>query len=157
MAITAMTILDRCRAAERDLRLLGERAARYQDASQRITSTLDGVGSRATGESDRMAVMMAEIDDLERRIATRRREYTAEMTAACKLLDILPSVEGSILSRFYVRRQPLKAIAVELGYSYGYVRSCKAEGCARLESVPEGVILGLLPTWYIIEDEKRQR
>ena len=157
MTITAMTILERCKAAERELRLLGERAARYRDASQRMTSTLDGVGSRATGESDRMAAMVAEIDDLERRTVTRNREYRAEVAAACKLLDMLPSVEGGILSRFYVRKQPLKAIAVELGYSYGYVRSCKADGCARLEQVPEGVILGLLPPWYIDEEEKRQR
>ena len=157
MTITAMDILTRCRAAERELRLLGERAARYRDASQRMTSTLDGVGSRATGESDRMAAMVAEIDDLERRIVTRNREYRAEVAAACKLLDMLPSMEGIILNRFYVRRQPLKAIAVELGYSYGYVRSCKAEGCNRLKQVPEGVILALLPPWYINDDEKRQR
>ncbi len=55
MTITAMDILTRCRAAERELRLLGEKVARYRDASQRMTSTLDGVGSRGTGESVRLA------------------------------------------------------------------------------------------------------
>lgn len=157
MTITAMDILTRCRAAERELRLLGEKVARCRDASQRMTSTLDGVGSLGTGESDRLAAIIGEIDDLERKRASRQREYTAELAAAMKLVDTLPSVECIILSRFYVRRQPLKAIALELGYSYGYVRSCKGEGCNRLKQVPEGVILALLPPWYINDDEKRQR
>lgn len=157
MTITAMVILERCKAAQRELRLLGEKADRYRDASQRMTSTLDGAGARATGESDRMAAMVAEIDDLERRIAARRREYTAELAAACKLLDMLPGVECRILSRFYVRHQPLKAIANDLGYSYGYVRTLKALGRERMERVPEGTVLGLLPAWYIIDNEKRQR
>lgn len=157
MTITAMVILERCKSAERELRLLREKVARYRDAAQRMTSTLDGVGARGTGETDRMAAIMGEIDDLERRADARDREYTAELAAAMKLLDRLPDVECRILSRFYVRHQPLKAIANDLGYSYGYVRTLKALGRERMERVPEGTVLGLLPAWYIIDNEKRQR
>ena len=157
MTITAMVIMERCKSAERDLRLIREKVARYRDASQRMTSTLDGVGSRGTGEADRLAAIMGEIDELERRAATRDKEYTAELAAACKLLNMLPSIECSILGRYYVSRQPLKAIAADLGYSYGYVRTRKGEGCAKLEELPEGVVLGMLPPWYVNEYEKRQR
>lgn len=157
MTLTAMVIMERCRSAERELRMLGERAARYRDATQRLTSTLDGVGARGTGESDRLSAIIGEIDELERRMACRKKEYSAEVAAAMRLADMLPGMECVIIGRYYIGRQTLKAIAAELKYSYGYVRSCKSDGCARLREVPEGTVLGLLPGWYIIEDEKRQR
>ena len=157
MTITAMVILERCRTAGREMRLLWERVARYQDAIGRMTSTLGSVGSRGTGETDRIAAMLGEIDELERRAEMRKKEYDAEVAATCKLLDMLPDVESAILSRFYVKRLPLKAIARELGYSYGYVRTCKSEGCKHLDDMPGSVILDLLPPSYITDDEKRQR
>ena len=151
MVITAMTILERCRTAERELRLLGERANRYRDALQRMTSTLDGVGARATGEGDRMAAMVAETDALEHRTDARREEYAAELAAAQRLLDRLPEVECKIMERYYIRRQPLKAIAMELGYSYGYARICKGAARDKLERIPADAIERLLPAWYTAE------
>ena len=51
----------------------------------------------------------------------------------------------------------MKAIAKDLGYSYGHVSRCKTEAIRRLREIGEGEVMRLLPEWYIIEDEKRSR
>lgn len=146
MAMTAMTILERCRSAEADKRRLLGRIDRYRDMAGRITATLDSIGGgRSTGESDRMAGVVGEIDALERQIRQREREYGAELAAANKVLDGLPSVAGEIMSRFYIRRQPLRMIASEMGYSYGYVRNTKSSTARELRAMP---MAGKMPDWY---------
>ena len=155
MTITAMVILERCRAAEKEIRLLREKIARYHDAARRMTAALDGVGGRSSGEADRLAAITGEIDALERRVKAREAAYSAEVAAACRLLDLLPSMETLILHRYYLKRQTLSAVAAELGYSRGYIRNLKGAACARLGALGEGEVLRLLPQWYIIEEEKR--
>lgn len=66
------------------------------------------------------------------------------------LLEALPDLECSIMSRFYVRGQTVKAIAKDLGYSYGHVSRCKTEAIRRLREMGEGEVMRLLPIWYII-------
>ena len=55
------------------------------------------------------------------------------------------------MERYYIRRQPLKAIAMELGYSYGYARICKGAARDKLERIPADAIERLLPAWYTAE------
>ena len=155
MTMTAMVILERCRAAEKELRLTREKIARYRDAARRMTSALDGVGGRSSGEADRLAAIAGEIDALERRMKRREEDYSAELDAACRLLDMLPPKEALILYRYYLKRQTLSAVAAELGYSRGYIRNLKGAACARLAALGEGEVLRLLPVWYIIEEENR--
>ena len=62
-----------------------------------------------------------------------------------------------MLSRYYIRGQTLRSIARDMGYSYSYVSRCKASGCQLMQELGEGWVMRLLPEWYIIEDEKRQR
>lgn len=155
MTLTAREILERCRRAEAEKRRLQERVDMYRDTAGRMTASLDGIGARSTGEADHMATIVGEIDAVERELRQRDREYTAEVAAASQLLDMLPALECSIMSRYYVRRQSLHAIALELGYSYSYVRSCKAGACRQLDQLGEGEVMRLLPVWYIIEDEQR--
>ena len=152
MTLTAKEILERCRRAGAEMRRLHEKVDMYRDTAGRMTASLDGIGARSTGESDHMATIMGEIDSVERDLRQRDREYTAEVAAACKLLDMLPALECSVLNRYYVHGQNLRVIAQELGYSYNYVRNCKAAGCRQLASLGEGEVMRLLPYWYIIED-----
>ena len=105
----------------------------------------------------RLHVLAVSDEEAEQALKKRDQEYTAEVAAACQLLDQLPPLECSVMSRFYVRGQSLRSIAADMGYSYSYVRGLKSEGCRKLGGIGEGVVLGLLPHWYIIEDEKRQR
>ncbi len=157
MTITALEILERCRRAEAEKKRLKERADMIRDTAGHMTASLDGIGSRSTGETDHMANMMGRLDAVERELRQRDREYTAEVNAACQLMDMLPALECSIISRHYIRGQTLRSIAREMGYSYSWVCHCKASACQQLARLGEGEIMRLLPQWYIIEDEKRQR
>jgi len=157
MTLTAMEILERCRRAEGEKRRLKERADMIRDTASHMTASLDGIGSRSTGAGDRMVGLMARLEEAEQALKQRDLEYTAEVAAACQLLDWLPPLECSVMSRYYIRGQSLRSIAADMGYSYSYVRGLKSEGCKQLNRIGEGLALGLLPQWYIIEDEKRQR
>lgn len=156
MSITAIVILERCRRADEDRRRLQERIRMYRDGIGRVTASLDGIGSRSTGERDPMAAIIGEIDAAERRAGQREREYVAELNAACQLIDRLPALEGTILRRYYLQREDLRAISRDMGYSYGYVRSRKSAGCSALREVPEARVRALLPDWYL-DGEKRRR
>ena len=146
--MTAMQILERCRAAENDKQTMRDRIRRYRESATRVTAALDGI--RAGGSSqDKLAEIMAEIDQLERAIAQRDLEYAAEAAAACKLLDMLPENESKVLDRYYLYGNPLTAIARELSYSYGYVRTLKSAACLHLENIPESMVGALMPAWYI--------
>jgi len=157
MTLTAMEILERCRRAEGEKRRLKERADMIRDTAGHMTASLDGIGARSTGENDHMLTMVEMLDSVEQELAQRDREYTAEVAAACQLLDMLPPMECSVLSRYYIRGQTLRSIARDMGYSYSYVSRCKASGCQLMQELGEGWVMRLLPEWYIIEDEKRQR
>ena len=157
MTITAMEILERCRRAEGEKRRLKERADMIRDTAGHMTSSLDGIGARSSGETDHMASMAAMLDAVEREFAQRDREYTAEVAAACQLMDMLPALECGVMSRYYIRGRTLRSIARDMGYSYSYISRCKTSGCQRLLQLGEGAVMRLLPQWYIVEDEKRQR
>ena len=152
MILTAMEILERCRRAEAEKRRLQEKVDMIRDMAVRMTSSLSGVGARSTGGGDHMAAMMARLEAAEQDVQRRDREYTAEVAAACQLLDRLPPLECSVMSRFYIRRQSMRAIAADMGYSYSHVCHCKADGCQRLKAMPEDIVLGMLPHWYIDEN-----
>lgn len=156
MTLTAMEILERCRRAEGEKRRLKERADMIRDTAGHMTSSMDGIGARSTGETDRMATMVGMLDAVERELDQRDHEYTAEVAAACQLLDMLPALECGVMSRYYIRGQTLRSIARDMGYSYSYISRCKVSGCQHLLQLGEGAVMRLLPQWYIIENEKRR-
>jgi len=147
--MTAMWIFDRCKLAAGDKKALRDRITRYRESATRISAALDGVGARGTAEPDKLLAIMAEIDELERSIQQRDREYAAEVAAACKLLDMLPDVECKIVSRYYIDGVALNTIAREMSYSYGYVRTVKSAACTHLDDIPEAMVAALLPAWYV--------
>ena len=157
MALTAIEILERCRRVETDRRKLRERIEMYRDAAGRMTASLDGIGARSTGETDHMAAIMGEIDEVEQQLRQREREYAAELSVAIRLLEDLPDLMQIVMRWYYIRRETLAAIAMNLGYSQGYVRNLKTDAVHQLQQIGEGTVRQLLPEWYIIEDEKRQR
>lgn len=149
--MTAMQIFERCKALDGDKKALRDRITRYRESATRMGAALGSIGSRSTAESDKLAAIMGEIDELERGIKQRERQYTAEVAAACKLLDVLPETECKIIDRYYISGEPLTAIARSMAYSYGYVRTVKSAACAHLESIPEAMVAALLPSWYLDE------
>lgn len=157
MTLTAMEILERCRRVEADRRKLRERVEMYRDAAGRMTASLDGIGARSTGETDHMAAIMGEIDAVEQLLRQREREYSAELSAACRLLEGLPELQQIVLVAYYIRRESLAAAALKLGYSQGYVRNLKTDAVRQLQQIGESAVIRLLPDWYVAEEEKRQR
>ncbi len=157
MTLTAMEILERCRRAEGEKRRLKERADMIRDTAGHMTASLDGVGSRSTGAGDRMVGLMARLEEAEQALKQRDQEYTAEVAAACQLLDRLPPLECGIMTRYYIRGETLKVISTAMGYSYGYICNNKTAACRQLKKLGVDEVLRVLPTWYIIEEEKRQR
>ena len=156
MALTAMEILERCRRAEDDKRRLRERIDMYWDTAEHMTASLDGIGSRSTGEADHTGALLAKIDAVEREIKQRDEEYTAEITAACQLLETLPDLECSIMTGYYVRRQSLKEICADKKKSYGHVSRCKTAATRPLRAISEGEVIKLLPDWYIAKNGSKR-
>ena len=154
MILTAMEILERCRRAEAEKRRLQEKVDMIRDMAVRMTSSLSGAGARSTGGGDHMAAMMARLEAAEQDVQRRDREYTAEVAAACQLLDRLPPLECSILTRYYIRGETLRAISKGMGYSYGYICNSKTTACRQLKDLGEGEVMRLLPTWYIMCAQK---
>ena len=156
MKLTALEILERCRRAEAEQQRLREKRESYLDAATGMGIRLDGIGSRGSGGQDRMGSIVGEIDAVERALKRRSEEYAAEVLAAGRLLDLLPVQERRVLRGCYLQKLPLKNVAAELGYSYGYVRSLKAAGRRRLGSVPVREVEALLPEWYVADERKKR-
>lgn len=146
--MTAMEVLERCRSAQEDIRLLEARLTRYRESAERITSTIGGTGSRGTGEPDRMAAIVAEVDAIEHAIARRKVDYAAEAAAACRLMDGLSEMECKVLDGYYIDGKSLALLAREMTYSYGYVRAVKATAVKRILSIDDAVVTRCLPKWY---------
>lgn len=150
----AITILARCRDAQRDVERLQKRIRRWRSAMTDISAPPmdpDG-GSHAGGETDRLPRQMADIDTLEEQLRRREAARTVETSTACALLDRLNETESDVLYGYYVRREALSAVAVRLKYSDAYVRRVKRSGDAALASIPEAEVNALLPDWYKTKD-----
>ncbi len=85
-----MTVLKRCRAAEGDMARIRLRIQRRREAMECITPRMDVTGSRSTAEPDKMGAFVAAITELEADLKARELARSAEVAAACVLLDALP-------------------------------------------------------------------
>ena len=148
--MTALELLERCRKYPAEKAEINERIWRWRDSLDRLGMQLrPNGGSHGSGSGDRMTAVMAAIDELERALQKRDREYTAETLAVNRLLEGLPGLEAAIMARYYLDGLTLSAIAQAMGYSYGYVRVRKAEACSRLALISPQKIMTMLPAWYI--------
>ena len=144
-----MELMERCRRIDADRRSLRERIQRWWDVANRMgggSYDLSGVHGGSGG--DRMADIMGELDQAERSLQRREREYQAEIVAVNALLEPLPDLDQAIMHRYYISGDTLSAIATGLGYSYGYVRVRKSAACSRLEQLTPQKVARLLPGWY---------
>ncbi len=148
--MNATEVLERCRAAQGEIASLQNRIERYRDSAASVTHFADGVGGgKSTGEPDKMLAFVAEIAALEEQKALRARQYSAELAASLKLLDMLPEMESRVLHLFYVKNIGLSVIAAEQNYSYGYIRKVKAEGLRQARLISARAVREVLPTWYL--------
>lgn len=146
----AITILERCRDAEGDMRRIRQRIQQRREASECITpkpGSSEGRG-RAPAEPDKIASIVASIDELENDLAKREQARRAEVSAACALIDMLPESISTVMHKHYVKRQKTFAIAKRMGYSEGYIRKLKAKGEQLLGEISQGTIMATLPDWY---------
>lgn len=146
-----MTVLKRCRAAEGDMARIRQRIQRRREAMECITPRMDVTGSRSTAEPDKMDAFVAAITELEADLKARELARSAEVAAACVLLDALPEGESSVLHAYYVKRLKMPAIAKRMGYTEGYIRKLKKEGENLMDALPADIVAACLPAWYIRE------
>ena len=97
-----------------------------KDRLLHITATLspDKGGGGAGGTQDKMAGTMARIVDMQRQINADIDELIDRKDAALKMLDSMKNpVHMTILHRRYFLHQPLERIAVDMNYTYRWVKS----------------------------------
>lgn len=147
----AITILQRCRDAEQDLRRIRQRIERRREAAESVSPRINAGGGRSTAEPDKIAAFVAAITELEADLRGREQARRVEVAAACVLLDGLPENESAVLHQFYIKRQKIPAIARRLGFTEGYIRKLKTMGERMLDELPQETVRGALPCWYIRE------
>lgn len=148
----AMDVLERCRAAERELASLQGRMARLSEvATSPGSQALDGVGGHSTRERDRMAAYVAAQDALAREITARERDKQAEEMASALLIDRClcgRDQHAAVMHAYYVRRQADKVIAATLHLSASRVKNVRLEAVAWLRTISEADVAPLLPDDY---------
>ena len=117
----AITIMQRCRDAEQDLRRIRQRIERRREAAESVTPRINAGGGRSTAEPDKIAAFVAAITELEADLRGREQARRVEVAAACVLLDRLPETEGAVLHQYYVQRRKIHNIAAKMGYTDSYI------------------------------------
>lgn len=147
----AMTILKRCRAAERDIERLEQLIAQRR-------AVLDGLsgpqldpngGGRGGQDPDKTGRIVADIDELERKKQQREEEHEVEKVAVTAMMDWLPIMEGKVIFGYYVDGLTTAEISKKEKYTMGYVRKAKRRGEELLGMVYEEKISELVPRWYL--------
>lgn len=148
--MTAMDVLQRCQRADGDMRRIREKIDRYRDSAARLNPVPTCAPAHGDGETDKMAAIMAEIDELERMIGRREREYQAELVAANRLIDMVPGENARrAAGMYYIDRKTIAGIAQEMRYSYGYVCALRRHAADALADVGPEQVDALLPGWYL--------
>lgn len=149
--MNAITILKRCRAAKSDVARLQQRIEQRREVLDSLSAPQadPNGGSRATGDMDKIGRILADIDELEREIASREEAAEAERVASCAIVDMVPALEGKVLYDYYVRRWDTGQIARKEKYTAGYVRKTKRAAEQLLEMISAERVNSTLPPWYL--------
>lgn len=156
----AIIILNRCRAAERDLATIQEKIDRRRERLDDTSAPQvdPNGGSRGSGDKDKTGRLMGEIDALERQKQAREDAKNAEEVAAFALVDRLPDLEGKVIYKYYVKRMDTTAIAKDPKdprnrYTAGYIRKVKRNAEQLLDMMDPEQVAALLPPWYVQREE----
>ncbi|MEG0742725.1 MAG: hypothetical protein RR521_10875 [Clostridia bacterium] len=154
----AITIFERCRSAEGDMRRIRQRIEQRREAAENITPKMDAIGGgHGTTEPDKIAAFVAAISELEAELQAREQEHRVETAAACILLDSLPGRVSMVLHLYYVRGVKPSAISSKMRFCESYIRKMKAEGEELLAGIAPANVDATLPTWYLREYPEKQR
>lgn len=148
--MTGIELLERCRSYEGEIHRMNERIERLRDSAKRITPTYRfDEGGRSTVEQDKLSAVVAEIDDIERSIKVRSKEYAEECVAALSIIDRLgDALQEKLIDWYYLRGATIAVAAEKFGYSYGYLRTCLSAARKKIDKIEEAEIDALLPEWY---------
>ena len=156
----AIIILNRCRAAEKDLATIQEKIERRRERLDDTSAPQvdPNGGSRGSGDKDKTGRLMGEIDALERQKQAREDAKNAEEVAAIALVDRLPDLEGKVIYKYYVKRMDTTAIAKDPKdprnrYTAGYIRKVKRNAEQLLDMIDPEQVAALLPPWYVQREE----
>lgn len=153
----AMDVLERCRAATRELASLRGRAARLQEVAYSPGGHGgDGTGSRSTRERDRMAAYVAAQDSIARAIKARELDMQTEELASAMLIDRAlcgHDQHAAVMHAYYIRRQSYKEAAAQLHLSASRVKNIRLEAVALVQEISEADVDALLPPDYNHREE----
>ena len=147
----AIELLERCRNAERELRVLRAREKRLREVAYYPGSsrTDNPGGGKSTAEPDRMAAHFAALDEVEQAARLREKRQRMEEIACAVLIDRELAAHGQaaeVLFGYYVQRMPVKVISLAMNLSISRVKNLKTEGIELLKVVPS--VDALLPPEY---------
>ena len=151
----AITIFKRVRAAEEEIsRLERQKQQRWDVLTSLSAPQADPTGgSHGSRDPDKNGRILADIDQLERKIQARKDRREAETVAAMLLVDMLPDLEGMVLHEYYIMRKGTTEIARRYSYTPGYVRRIKRQGETLLGILAPERVAGTLPAWYLKDNE----
>lgn len=145
----AILLFERCREALQAEERLRMRMRQLREAMTFVGQSMNANGgSRAPNVDDKMAAFAAALDELECRLKARERRHSAEIVAACALLEGLTAIESAVMYAFYVSGKPTRVIASELNYTDGYIRNVKMGAEKKMRALDDRAAADCLPSWY---------
>lgn len=153
--MNAVHILERCRNAPQEKDSIKQSIERYRDGAMSISRYGLEAGGHGSSDGDKLADIAVRVSEKEEALAKREREYAAEVSAACLLLDRLPDQESGVLHLFYLQGYTLVNVAQRIHNSYGYVRKLKSDGLTLAEQIPLLDVARAMPDWYLQQELQR--
>lgn len=93
----------------------------------------------SSGGKDRATDLISRIDELERKAQECLLDLFSERFATEKKIAGLPHPHSEVLTRYYVDGQRQERIAVEMNYSFPYVRRLLSEGVKKYAKLEKRV------------------
>lgn len=153
--MNAMTILNRCRAAERDMAEIEERIRQRRDAMTMLSAAPGREGGQGPAR-DRMAETAAAIADMERQLEDRRARHAVELVAVSALSETLDGAEGRVVYLYYGKGLTARAVARRLKYTEGYIRQLRKRAEDRLREIEGERLMEYAPAWYLNGTDKEE-
>ena len=121
--MTPKAYLSRYAAAERKIRCLEERKEHWRRRSMRVTPQYGPAPGGGSGISKPVEDALVQAMETEEEIAAEICKAAGLLREIRSAIDAVPdAVQREVLERRYIGMQSLEKIAVEMNYSYHWVR-----------------------------------